>query len=115
MGHVAFPHKWKEFLFHIGCSFYVTSILKSGLIAGGRESKEERQTIFFTPLNPFGDNPEEEEPSDDLSKLRKVHHHSKWTHTQDAVYGVTSARAQDKGLRILHLQSDFSKRVSNFI
>ena len=41
------------------------------------KSKEERQTIFFTLLNPFGDNPDEQEPSDDLSKPRKVHYHSK--------------------------------------
>ena len=61
------------------------SILKSGLIAGGRESKEGRQTIFFTPLNPFGDNPSEEEPSDDFSKPRKVHYHSKWKPREDAI------------------------------
>ena len=72
MGHVATPFEWKEFLFHRGCSFNVTSILKTRLIAGGRESKQGRQAIFFTPLNPFGDNPDEEQPSDDhLSKPRK--------------------------------------------
>ena len=60
MGHVAIPYKWKEFLFHRGCSYDVSSILKSGLIAGGRESEEGGQTIFFTPLSPFGDNPDEE-------------------------------------------------------
>ena len=59
MGHVAIPYKWKEFLFHRGCSYDVTSIFKSGLITGGRESKEGIQTILFTPLNPFGDNPDE--------------------------------------------------------
>ena len=48
MGHAAFPLKWEEFPFHRGCSYDVTSILKSGLIAGGRESKGGRQTIFFT-------------------------------------------------------------------
>ena len=35
------------------------------------EKAEGRQTIFFTPLNPFGYNPDEEEPSDDLSKPRE--------------------------------------------
>ena len=55
MGHVAVPCKWKEFLIHRGCSYDVTSILKSGLIAGGRESKEGRQTIFFTPCFPTPD------------------------------------------------------------
>ena len=46
MCHVAFPYGWKEFLFHLGCSYDVTSILKSGLIAGGRESKEGRKTDY---------------------------------------------------------------------
>ena len=106
MGHVAIPYKWKEFLFHRGCSFDVTSILTSGLIAGGRESKEGRQTIFFTPLNPFGDNPDEEEPSEDLSKPRKVHYHSEWKSRQDAVYRINLARAQDKGLRLWQTRSN---------
>ena len=84
MGHVAIQYERKEFLFHRGCSYDVASIL----IAGGRESKEGRQTIFCTPLNPFGYIPDEEEPSDDLSKPRKVHYHSKSKKTQDAVCWV---------------------------
>ena len=54
MGHVAIPYNEKEFVFHRGCSLNIKSILVTGLIAGGRESKEGRQTIFFTPLNPYG-------------------------------------------------------------
>ena len=54
MGHVTIPWKWKELLFHRGCSYDVTSIFMSGLIAGGRESKEGSHTIFFALLNPFG-------------------------------------------------------------
>ena len=96
MGHVALPYKWKEFLFHRGCSCDVTSILKSGLIAGGRECKEGRQTIFFAPLDPFGDSPDEEEPREDFSK---PHYHSKWKSRQDAVNWINLARAQDKGLQ----------------
>ena len=95
MGHVAIPCKWKEFLFHRGSSYDVQSILRSGFIGGGRKSKEGRQTIFFTPLSPFVDNPDEE-PSDDLSKQRKVHYHSKWKPRQDAVYWINLARAQEK-------------------
>ena len=91
MGHVAIPNKWKEFLFQRGCSNNVTSILTPGPIAGGRESKEGRQTSFFTPLNPFGD----------TSKPRKVHYHSNWKTSQDAVYRVNLARAQDKRITIL--------------
>ena len=78
---------------------------ESGLIAGGRESKEGRQTIFFTPLNPFGNNPDEEEPSDDFSKPRKVHYHSKWKSRQDAVCWINLARAQDKGVQFWQTRS----------
>ena len=91
MGHVAIPFKWKEFLFHRGCSFAVTSILRSGLTAGGKESKEGRQIVFSTPFNPFGDNPDEEEFSDDSSKRRKAHNHSRWKPRQDAVYRINLA------------------------
>ena len=38
VGHVAILYKWKEFLFHRGCSFNCTAIFQSGLIAGGRKS-----------------------------------------------------------------------------
>ena len=87
MGHVAVPYTWKEFVFHRGCSFHINSVLETGLIAGGRESKERRQTIFFTPLNPFlGDNPDEEAPSDDLSVPMKVHYHSNEKLSQNAVH-----------------------------
>ena len=55
MGHVIIPFNWKEFVFHRGCSFNCNSLLETGLISGVRESKEGRQTIFFTPLNPFGE------------------------------------------------------------
>ena len=105
MCHVAIPYKWKEFLFHCGCSVDVPSILTSGLNDGGGESKEGRQTIFFTPLNPFGNNPDEEEPGDDLSTPRKVHYHRKWKNTQDAENWINLARAQHKGSRFWQTRS----------
>ena len=105
MGHVAIPYKWKEFLFHRGCSYNVQSILGSGLIAGGRESKQGRQTVFFAPLNPFGSNPDEEKLSGDLSNPRKVHYEGKWKTNQDAVYWINLARAQDKGLQFWQTRS----------
>ena len=56
MGHVTIPYNWKDFVFHRGRSFNINSILETGLIAAGRNSKEGRQTIFFTPSQPFGGN-----------------------------------------------------------
>ena len=63
MGHVIIPYDWKEFVFHMGCSFSIKSILENRLIAGGKQSEDGRQTIFFTHLNPFAENPDEEAPS----------------------------------------------------
>ena len=88
MGHVDIPHKWKKFLIRRGCFYDVQSILRFGLIAGGRESREGRQTIFFTPLNPFGDNPDEEELDDDLSKPRNVHNLRDFTLPKGLTFGL---------------------------
>ena len=81
MGHIAIPHGWKEFTFHRGCSHNANSILETGLVAGGREYKEGRQTIFFTLLDPYGEIPDEDASSDDPSVPRKVHYHSNWKKT----------------------------------
>ena len=40
----------------------IQSILENGLIPRRKESKGGGQTIFFTPLSPFGGDPDEEEP-----------------------------------------------------
>ena len=58
--HVAIPPKWKDYLYHVGSSFTVNSILQAGLIEGGRCTEEGRQTVFFRPLDPTGDETEEE-------------------------------------------------------
>ena len=74
MNHVLIPYNWKEFIFHRGSAYNQHSITKTGLVAGGKESKEGRQTVFFTPLDPFGrDTHEEEESSEDYSQPRKIH------------------------------------------
>ena len=80
--------------FHKRSSFHCTSILKSGLVAGGRTSKDGRQTVFFAPLNPtFENEPGEILTSDDFTKPRMEHYRSKWRLSQDAVYWVNLARA----------------------
>ena len=60
MEYIRIPYKWKEYIFHRGCSSSIQSIRENGLIPGGKESDKGRQTIFFTPLNPFGGDSDEE-------------------------------------------------------
>ena len=81
------------------------SIFDHGLIAGGQETKEGRRTIFFTPLNPFGKDEEEEAVHGDLSVPKKLHYSSNWTHDQDAVYWAKLFRAQDQELRFWQTKS----------
>ena len=53
MGHVANLSIGKQFLFHRGCPLILESILEAGLIAGRKDSREGRQTVFFTPVGPL--------------------------------------------------------------
>ena len=96
LDNVEVPRRWSEYLYHVGCSRYMHSILQSGLIERGKDAKKGRQTVFFTTLDPMNDEPEEE--YQDLSKPRKIHSKSKWKLIQDAIYWITLKKAQDKGL-----------------
>ena len=93
MGHVAIPFKWKQFLFHRGCSFNLKSILVAGLVAGRKESREGRQTVGFTHLDPWR-NEIEEQFQGDMSKPRRVHCKTEWKRVQDAMYWIHLAGAQ---------------------
>ena len=86
-------------------SLFHTNGKNSCFIEDARESKEGIQTIFFTSLNRVGENPDEEEPSDDLSKQRKVHHHSGWKPRQDAVYWINLTQAREKGPQVWQTKS----------
>ena len=58
---------------------------------------------FFTPLNPFGNDPDEEEPHFDCIVLHKVHHQTYWKRKSrcgklDEIY----QDAQDQGFICNH-------------
>ena len=53
---VLIPDVFFEYIYHIGCAVSVHSITNSGLIAGGQNSSRERQTVFFTAVNPMHKN-----------------------------------------------------------
>ena len=71
MNHTLIPYKWKEYIFHRGISWNFRSILVSGIIPRGKENDRARQAVFFPPLNPFGNDPDEEEPHFDCTVLSK--------------------------------------------
>ena len=92
---VAIPIKRKEFLFQRGYSFNINS--RCDTHRCGKKSKEERQTVFFTPLDPWRDETEEEFDSD-LLKSRTVHYQSKLKYSQNDVYWIHVIKSQEKTL-----------------
>ena len=107
MGHVAIPYKWKVFLFHRGCSFNCTSILQSGLVAGGRKKQRRKTgrsphalsihlgTIQMKNILPMTCRYREKYAITISGKLCKT-----------AFIGPILARAQDKGLRFWQARSN---------
>ena len=63
--------RWKQFICHVGRARDQYSIAEAGLVAGGKERKEGRRTVFFTPLYPFNSDANEAESITDIKKTRK--------------------------------------------
>ena len=83
---------------HVGRARDQHSLAEAGLVTGGKERKEGRQTIFFTPLGPFNSDADGVELIADIKKPRKVHYQIHWRPEQEAVYWIHLSIAQDAGL-----------------
>ena len=103
---VLIPNDFFEYIYHIGCAVSLHSITNSGLIAGGQNSCRERQTIFFTAVNPM--DKEHKDPYKlDLTKPRLAsYNQKKWKRHQDTVYWVDIQLAQRKGLKTHQTRSN---------
>ena len=86
MDYVLIPYLWKKFLYHMCRARNQYSIAEAGQVAGGKEGKEGRQTIFFTTIDPYHNDANEAETVTDLSKPKKVHYQTHWRPEEDAVY-----------------------------
>ena len=100
------PNNFFEYIHHIGCAVSLHSITNSGLIAGGQNSSRERQTVFFTAVNPI--NKEHRDPQElDLTKPRLASYkQKKWERHQDAVCWVDTQLAQRKGMKFYQARCD---------
>ena len=95
---VLIPNNFFEYIYHIGCTVSLHSITNSGLTAGGQNSSRERQTVFFTAVNPI--DKEHKDPYKlDLTKPRLASYKQKWKRHQNTVYWVDRQLAQRKGLK----------------
>ena len=74
---VLIPDNFFEYIYPIGCAVSLHYITNSGLIPGGQNSSRERQTVFFTSVNPM--NEEHRDPQElDLTKPRLPSYKQKW-------------------------------------
>ena len=94
---VVLPDDFAEYIYHVGHSTNLHSITRLGLIAGGRDAKKGRQTLFFTAVNPM-DMGEHWQTEFDLANTRIARYGQKWKVHQNSVYWVNLKRAQRKGL-----------------
>ena len=94
---VLIPDNFFEYIRHIGCAVSLHSITNSGLIAGGQKSSRERQTVFFTAVNPM--DKELKDPYKlDLTQPRLASYkQKKCKRHQDTVCWVDVQLAQRKG------------------
>ena len=91
---VLIPDNFFEYIYHLGCAINLHSITNSGLIPRGQNLSKERQTVFFTAVNPM--DKEHEDPYKlDLTKPRLAWFKQKtWKRHQDTVYLVDIQLAQ---------------------
>ena len=102
---VLIPNNFFEYIYHIGCAVNLHSITNSGLIPGGQNSSRDRQTVFFTAVNPMHKN--HQDPIElDLTKPRLASHKQKWKVHQDTVYWVDIQLAQHEGLKFYQTRSN---------
>ena len=74
---VLIPNNFFEYICHIGCAVNLHSITNSGLIPGGQNSSKDRQTVFFTAVNPMHKN--HQNPIElDLTEPRLASYKQKW-------------------------------------
>ena len=98
------PYNRKDKIFHEGSS-WDSRILGSGLIPGGKVNDEARQAVFFTSLNPFGNNPDEERPHGDHTVLQKYITKLTGNTIKMQCIGIKLSRAQDQGLPVWQTES----------
>ena len=101
---VLIPNNFFEYIYYIGCAVNLHSITNSGLTPGGQNSSRDRQTEFFTAVNP---NKNHQDPIElDLTKRRLASYKQKWKVHQDTVYWVDIQLAQRNGMKFHQTRSN---------
>ena len=82
------PEGFTEYVYHVGNASEMNSIIRSGLIPGGRSLKRGRQAVFFTTLNAMEDESGMVESPRDLTKPRIAPQKNTWKRLQIQYVGA---------------------------
>ena len=99
------PNDFFKYIYHVGCSINLHSIISSGLIPGG-QILSKRQTVVFLPAEPM-DKERKDPDTIDLEAPRLAQHmHKPWKKHQSTVYWVDINLALKKGLKFYQKRSN---------
>ena len=93
------PDDFTECIYHTGNALEMHSIIKSELIQGGKSLRRDRQSVFFTAVNPMYARQDLEEFEYDLDEPRIAPFLQTWKAHHKTVYWCNLKLAQRKGLQ----------------
>ena len=85
------------YIYHVGCTFNLHSIINNGLVPGG-QNLSRRQTVFFLLVDPRDESHRDLEHMDFFVPRLARYMHSAWKRHQDAVFWVDIDLAIREGL-----------------
>ena len=93
------------YIYHVGCTFNLHSIINNGLIPGG-QNLSRRQTVFFLPVDPRDESHKDPEYIDFSVPRLARYMHSAWKRHQDAVFWVDIDLGIKEGLAFYQTRSN---------
>ena len=93
------------YIYHVGCTFKLHSIINNGLVLGG-QNLSRRQTVFFLLVDPRDESHRDPEYIDfSVPRLARYMHRA-WKRHQDAVFWVDIDLAIKEGLMFYQTRSN---------
>ena len=93
---VLLPKGFTEYIYHVGNAKELSSIIRSGLIPGGKSLERGRQAVFFTVVNPMEDGNGMGETPRDLTKPRIAPYKNTWKRIQKTVFFQFEVRLRER-------------------
>ena len=93
------------YIYHVGCTVNLHSIIHNGLVPGG-QNLSRRQTVFFLLVDPRDESHRDPERTDFSVPRLARYMHSAWKRHQDAVFWVDIDLAIKEGLTFYQTRSN---------